>query len=613
MNAAIVKDGDLGFTGIDSRSNPMTLESGMVQAAENMRIERGVVKVRKGIARMGRLGNQWATNVYGSGLYISPSTQDEFIILVFGNSVRFVNTATMAETIYDLASGFTSKTIVDDDRPQLIQANNTIYITRGLDKWALLWDGTTLAEATTFPKTSVALYHQDRIFAATSADEIQISKYLDFTTWEALQVYKILKGGGDEIVAILPFQQSKAVIFGRRSVWLGFIATDPDTGALSSDSFLRCLTPQLGCVGASAVCSAGQFIFFLSDSGIMQLDPQLDLELLGNTEPLSSPIQNYIERINARHSWRSCAAFHNNRLYFAVPMDSDTEVDIASIVGAKGDAVLPFLLPYDGSGVRIGAWATITTSSPHGYAEGDTVEIKASNIMEYNVEFQIFNVSPTAFRITQTAINGTDTSCYSVARKCSTRNNAVLVYSLINKTWESIDLLPDGVYCDNWIAAFYGRERRLWLVSATVGICLYEERTEDDQSQLTGSPVLPFYPEARLIDAAVTTSPVKGKLVTRRYSMQSLDEKRFSMLTASIVMDEAGVARQTVNLYDPDATATISTLSRTAPGESDQTWRGRIARKGVSAEYQFETFGARPALRSVAMDATLPGREHTKE
>jgi len=53
-----ITEGDAGFTGMASRLNPLQLQAGMVQYAENMRLDRGVAQTRKGAKRLAEsIGN----------------------------------------------------------------------------------------------------------------------------------------------------------------------------------------------------------------------------------------------------------------------------------------------------------------------------------------------------------------------------------------------------------------------------------------------------------------------------------------------------------------------------------------------------------------------------
>lgn len=52
LSSPIVRDGDTTFIGIQSRRNPLTLPSGYLQSATNVRLDRGIAQPRKGAARL---------------------------------------------------------------------------------------------------------------------------------------------------------------------------------------------------------------------------------------------------------------------------------------------------------------------------------------------------------------------------------------------------------------------------------------------------------------------------------------------------------------------------------------------------------------------------------
>jgi hypothetical protein len=52
LNSPVMRDGDPGFIGFASRMNPMNLPAGMLQMAENVRLDRGVAQTRKGAKRV---------------------------------------------------------------------------------------------------------------------------------------------------------------------------------------------------------------------------------------------------------------------------------------------------------------------------------------------------------------------------------------------------------------------------------------------------------------------------------------------------------------------------------------------------------------------------------
>jgi hypothetical protein len=52
LSSPIVRDGDTAFLGIQSRRNPVTIPSGYLQVAQNIRLDRGIAQTRKGAKRL---------------------------------------------------------------------------------------------------------------------------------------------------------------------------------------------------------------------------------------------------------------------------------------------------------------------------------------------------------------------------------------------------------------------------------------------------------------------------------------------------------------------------------------------------------------------------------
>jgi len=52
LSSPIVRDGDTAFLGLQSRRNPLTIPSGYLQVAQNIRLDRGIAQTRKGAKRL---------------------------------------------------------------------------------------------------------------------------------------------------------------------------------------------------------------------------------------------------------------------------------------------------------------------------------------------------------------------------------------------------------------------------------------------------------------------------------------------------------------------------------------------------------------------------------
>ena len=96
LESPVQRDGDRGFVGFASRLNPLTLPAGMLQLAENVRLDRGVAQVRKGAKRL-------ATGI---------STADAPIVLSFDlaadKTVSGITRSSTTATATSTAHGYTT-------------------------------------------------------------------------------------------------------------------------------------------------------------------------------------------------------------------------------------------------------------------------------------------------------------------------------------------------------------------------------------------------------------------------------------------------------------------------------------------------------------------------
>jgi hypothetical protein len=170
------------------------------------------------------------------------------------------------------------------------------------------------------PAGSVAAYINNQTLLARGRDEILVSDVLDAETYDPLlKSFRANQGSNDHIVAIHPYAEGQALIFGRKSIYLATAVMDVDGVSLDPvASRLQLLTNEIGCLAPKSIATAGVFVFFLSDSGVYRLDNQFDLKLRGNTQPLSDPIADLLLQIDPAHAHKSSAIYFNNRYYLSL-------------------------------------------------------------------------------------------------------------------------------------------------------------------------------------------------------------------------------------------------------------------------------------------------------
>jgi hypothetical protein len=115
-----IVEGDAGFIGMASRLNPLQLQPGMVQYAENMRLDRGVAQTRKGAKRVGE-----SIGYIGEALTVPfhLGTDKTISSLTRGGSGNLTATATLA------AHGYATGDRINIHGASPLQYNGDFYIT----------------------------------------------------------------------------------------------------------------------------------------------------------------------------------------------------------------------------------------------------------------------------------------------------------------------------------------------------------------------------------------------------------------------------------------------------------------------------------------------------
>lgn len=338
-------DGDQGFIGLNSRDNPVNLGKNFVSQAQNFRMHRGVATVRKGAECLTPVGLLTGKTVYGSCTYTN-SSGTEFIVLVCGDGLYTFNTDTEAPSSYKIFP--VGETITSADEVDVYQAQGSgyVYICRGFGKTTLRWDGTSgslvvpgVGVHTNYPNSRHAIYYGNRHIVQTDGNTFKVSHYLKDDGWSALDMFSINDGGNDRLVAITPWTLNEFVVFMRNSIFyanVGVGAYNSGDQAQETDSYVKSLATDIGCIAHKSVVQAGGGVIFLSDNGVYIANPAgagaggttgntpEGMRLLTLAEPLSSPISDVIERINYNYVSEAVGAYFENRYYLAVPLDSST-------------------------------------------------------------------------------------------------------------------------------------------------------------------------------------------------------------------------------------------------------------------------------------------------
>ena len=338
-------DGDQGFIGLNSRDNPVNLGKNYVSRSQNFRMDRGVATIRKGAECLTPVGLLTGKTIYGSCTYTN-SSGIEFIVIVCGDGLYTFNTDTEAPSSYKTFPVGETITAADEVDVYQAQGSGYVYICRGFSKTTLRWDGSSSVLAvpgvgthTNYPNSRHAIYYGNRHIVQTDGNTFRVSHYLVDNGWSALDMFSINDGGNDRLIAMAPWTLNEFVVFMRNSIFyanVGVGAYNSGDQAQESDSYVKSLATDIGCVAKGSVVQAGGGIMFLSDNGVYIANPAgagsagsmgntpEGMRLLTLTEPLSAPISDVIERINYNYVSGAVATYFENRYYLAVPLDSST-------------------------------------------------------------------------------------------------------------------------------------------------------------------------------------------------------------------------------------------------------------------------------------------------
>jgi hypothetical protein len=180
------------------------------------------------------------------------------------------------------------------------------------------------------PPADFGFYFQNRLVCKVSDDRLVVSDIFSDLFDFQINNFKINQGGNDAIVGVLPWIENQFLVFMKRSIWIAYVETtaygssgggDTSPGANSN---VTVVTTQVGCLSRRSIVAAGQFVLFLSGKGVHVLTPQLDLKLLGNTMPLSEPIDNFFDTVNFAAASNVVASYYDNRFFIALPTGTET-------------------------------------------------------------------------------------------------------------------------------------------------------------------------------------------------------------------------------------------------------------------------------------------------
>lgn len=625
LDSPLQRDGDTGFIGMASRLNPLQLKEGMVQLAENVRLDRGVAQTRKGAKRLAdsisageveltldfTLGDEvtgpivrsvYSGGVFASGVYSSPRLDDsnEYIVLAGPDAAYlYRDNSTLVTKSYPTSP--VAELILPGDDVSIIQAFDKLYLLRFRDeieyRLTSLTQAAGVATATTPSPHGYIVGEVARIFGADQAgfNAEHLITGVTSTTFTFACSNSLTS-------------PSTGVAFARRvcapMVWdggtgnfvrvgLGVHAAGATFSKMPSSSIATYLNNQVAIV-------RGRDEVLLSDV--------LDAETY---DPLLKSFRANVgsnDYITALHPYAESQAlvFCRKSIYLAT-----------IVLGSDGISIDPAnsSLQLLTNEVGCSARRTIATAGVFTFFLSDSGIYRLDNQFDLKLRG---NTKPLSDPISDLLLEinvpavGTSNGIFfnnrywlAVPTKLAngdpaTSPNTLFIYNMLNESWESRDIYAFNL--DQLLVSDYGTERRLYAASRNGKLYLLDQYDDGRDDQPTGT-----------INHATgeATTQVNARLLTRRYGFGSLLSKRMSRVTSSIVLPQGAACALDAITIDPDDDFEITSLTNSGNSLEDYTVKGPVRRKANLLDVRWRTTSGRPILRAIMADAAVASLPQT--
>jgi hypothetical protein len=474
----------------------------------------------------------------------------------------------------------------------------------------LIWDGTSVSVATqksiinnvqtqtgyttangSIPPSDFGLYFQNRIVCKVDDQVICASDILTENFDFQINTFKINLGGNDSIVGFLPWIENQFLVFMSRSIYVAYI--DPRFDITAPDqSQITVVTTQIGCLSRKSIASAGQFVFFLSGKGVHMLTPQLDLKLIGNTQPLSEPIDDFFDNVNFGAAKATVSSYYDNRFFMALPINGSTRPNAIIVYNTLNQN-----------------WECIDT-----YPSGMFIDDYA--ICQYSQKRRQMILTKFKGLTNCTLVNGSTTVVLP--------NTVETIYvgMTVVASSDYPNAIPIGTTIQSiaqnglsfTISKASTQSGTIPLLLAFGGIFLTEEYDGGDQfTSIGGTPVLPFVIPTTITESNPRLEPIDARIRSRQYTFDNTNEKRFLKGEYQFNNSPGDFIKILARTHDPDVAEFVMTYQFTGSNTLDSTLRPRIALRGACMDMEVQFITGRPALKSAILYSILANRSMISE
>lgn len=587
-----------GFTGMQSRSNPLELQPGFVQYAQNMRFDRGTATVRKGSKRLTTDGVV-TESLFDSGVY-STTAGIEKIVMVAQTTIYVYDTSTGLIAAVAYPAG---RTVTSSDNVCCFQADNKFYILRGQGDSRQAVASITRAGSTATVTLNSHGYANGAEVTITGAVEPEYNgSYI---------ISNVTTNTFDYTVTGTPATPATGTIYAQTGkpalVWDGASSVT--------------VVPQTITTGSAANFPPADFgMYFQNRIIVKQARDKIAASDYFDYNTWDLTFNQFTINLGANDAiigfqpWQEdkFLIFERNSIYYAYVDPNGYTAGAAP----GGNSYIKSLTAEFGCSARrsiVNAGEYIFFLSDNGvYLLNPSLDLKLLG----NTKPLSDPISDIIARINANAVSGAVGKVYNnryylaVPVDGATRNNAVLVYSMLNQAWECVDTYPTGMYIDNFAVALFGNAKRMYATNKEGGIFVLEELTSDEYIPAGSGLLLPFV-LPNTIETVFNQNPISGQILTRRYYYNSFSSKRFSAADIDVSMLGSDSLKIVAIAKNPDNTSEVFNFASSTA--EDYTKRFRIAKRGYGLELEITTTAGRPTISGLRVYATIPGRTVVSE